>query len=98
MISYCIASFRPKYSQLLIQDLIRKTTAPFEILVWLNVEDAAYEQFLETQRSQGAPVRVVGKTPENIGMRAYSLLFQQARYDLLAQIDDDVVAVSRRIA
>ena len=98
MISYCIASFRPKYSRLLIQDLIRKTTAPFEILVWLNTEDAAYEQFLEQQRSEGVPLTIVGKTRENIGMRAYPLMFQQARYELITQIDDDVVAVSRGIA
>jgi hypothetical protein len=98
MISYCIASFRPAYSKLLIQDLIRKTTAPFEILVWLNTDDAEYEQFLEQQRSEGVPLTVVGKTRENIGMRAYPLLFQQARYDLIVQIDDDVVAVSRGIA
>lgn len=98
MISYCIVSFRPAYSSLLIQDLIRKTTTPFEILVWLNTDDADYEKFLEEQRSQGVPLRVVGKTRENIGMQAYPLLFQEAKYDLIAQIDDDVVAVSRNIA
>ena len=98
MISYCITSFRPKYSALLIKDLINKTTAPFEILVWLNTDDSAYEQFLEQQRSKGAPLTIVGKTPENIGMQAYALLFQQARYDLIVQIDDDVIAVSRKIA
>jgi hypothetical protein len=98
MISYCIASYRPKYSTLLVQDLIRKTTAPFEILIWLNTDDERYEKFLDEQRSQGAPVRVVGKTCENIGMQAYPLLFAESQYDLIAQIDDDVVAVSRNIA
>lgn len=98
MISYCIASYRPTYSTLLIQDLIRKTTAPFEILIWLNTEDERYEKFLEEQRTQGAPIRVVGKTRENIGMQAYPLLFAESQYDLIAQIDDDVVAVSRNIA
>lgn len=98
MISYCIASYRPTYSTLLVQDLIRKTTAPFEILVWLNTEDEGYERFLEEQRSKGAPVRIVGKTRENIGMQAYPLLFAESQYDLIAQIDDDVVAVSRNIA
>jgi hypothetical protein len=53
MISYCIAAFRPGYSSLLIQDLVRKTTTPFEILVWLNVDDADFEQFLEEQRAKG---------------------------------------------
>jgi hypothetical protein len=98
MISYCIASFRPKYSKLLVEDLVRKTTAPFEILLWLNVDDADYEAFLEAMRAAGVPLRIVGKTPENIGMRAYPLLFAEARYELIVQIDDDVVAVSRGIA
>lgn len=98
MISYCIASYRPTYSTLLVQDLIRKTTTPFEILIWLNTEDERYEKFLEEQRTQGAPIRVVGKTRENIGMQAYPLLFAESQYDLIAQIDDDVVAVSRNIA
>jgi hypothetical protein len=98
MISYCIASFRPKYSRLLIQDLICKTTAPYEILVWLNVDDPDYEVFLEELRSNGAPLRIVGRTPENIGMHAYPLLFEQTRHELIVQIDDDVIAISRNIA
>jgi hypothetical protein len=98
VISYCIASYRPRYSSLLIQDLVRKTTAPFEILVWLNVEDAQFERFLEEQQTMGAPLRIVGKTPENIGMEAYSRLFPEARYELIVQIDDDVVAISKQIA
>lgn len=98
MISYCIASYRPTYSTLLVQDLIRKTTAPYEILIWLNTDDDDYERFLDEQRSNGAPVRIVGKTRENIGMQAYPLLFAESKYELIAQIDDDVVAVSRNIA
>jgi len=98
LISYCIASFRPKYSRLLIEDLIRKTTAPFEILLWLNVDDADYDSFLDEQIARGLPIRIIGKAPENIGMRAYPLLFEQARHDLIVQIDDDVIAVSRNIA
>src|SRR5215471_12098375 len=95
MISYCIVAYRPHYSSLLIQDLMRKTTAPWEILVWLNVDDAEFEGFLQTT---GAPVRIVGKTPENIGMEAYPRLFHEARHELIVQIDDDVIAVSKRIA
>jgi hypothetical protein len=98
MISYCIASYRPHYSSLLIKDLVRKTTTPFEILVWLNVDDSEFERFLEEQQTTGAPLRIVGKSPENIGMEAYSSLFQQARYELIVQIDDDVIAISKRIA
>jgi len=98
MISYCIASYRPKYSKLLIEDLQRKTTAPFEILVWVNVDDPDFDSFLEQQCTAGAPLRIIGRTPENIGMQAYPLLFAQAGYDLIVQIDDDVIAVSRKIA
>lgn len=98
MISYCIASFRAKYSRMLIEDLLRKTTAPFEILVWLNLDDPDFEGFIEMQRLMGAPLRIAGKTPENIGMRAYLLMFEQARHELIVQIDDDVIAVSRNIA
>ncbi len=98
MISYCIAAFRPGYSSLLILDLVRKTTTPFEILLWLNVDDADFERFLETQRESGVPLRIVGKTRENIGMEAYSLLFEQSQYELIVQIDDDVIAISRGIA
>ncbi len=98
MISYCIVSLRPRYCSLLVADLIRKTTVPFEILLWLNINDPAYETFLQEYIAQGAPIRIIGKTPENIGMQAYYSLFDQARYELIVQIDDDVVAVSRNIA
>src|SRR5215475_10518274 len=98
MISYCIASYRPNYSSLLIRDLIRKTTAPFDILVWLNIDDPAYERFLEEQQAAGVSLKIVGKTPENIGMKAYSSLFEQSSYELIVQIDDDVIAVSKNIA
>ncbi len=98
MISYCIACYRPKYSRMLIDDLIRKTTAPYEILVWLNVDDPSFEKFLHARIAGGVPLRIVGATPENIGMRAYQQLFTQARYQMITQIDDDVIAVSKGIA
>ncbi len=98
MISYCIACFRPAYARLLIEDLIGKTTAKFEILVWLNVENAAFESFLAESIKKQHPIIIIGKTPENIGMQAYLELFRRSRYELIVQIDDDVVMVSRRIA
>lgn len=97
MISYCIAAYRPVYSRMLIADLIRKTTAPFEILVWDNSEDADFGQFL-TAAAARSPVTLVGRSPRNIGMRAYADLFGAARYPLIVQIDDDVLCVSRGIA
>jgi hypothetical protein len=98
MISYCIACYRPVYSRLLIDELTNKTTAAYEILVWLNVEDPEFENFLEDRKSGGCPLRVVGRTPENIGMTAYPSLFDAAKFDMVAQIDDDVVRVSPCIA
>jgi hypothetical protein len=98
MISYCVAVYRPTYARLLLADLVEKTSAPFEILVWLNVVDAALDADIETAIAQGVPLRVVGRTPDNIGMRAYAALFRAARYLLITQIDDDVVCISRGIA
>ena len=98
MISYCIAIYRPTYARLLLADLVEKTSAPFEILVWLNVADVALDAEIENMTARGVPLRVLGRTPENIGMRAYAALFAAARHPLIAQIDDDVVCISRGIA
>jgi hypothetical protein len=97
MISYCIAAYRPVYCRMLLADLIRKTTVPFEILVWDNSEDADFARFL-TEVAETSAVIIVGRSSPNIGMRAYGDLFRAARYALIVQIDDDVVCVSRGIA
>lgn len=97
MISYCIAAYRPVYSRMLIADLIRKTSVPFEILVWDNSGDGEFAEFLDAGAAN-APIVPVGRSPENIGMRAYADLFRAARHPLIVQIDDDVVCVSRQIA
>jgi hypothetical protein len=98
VISYCVAVYRPCYANRLITDLVNKTSAPFEVLLWLNVDDASLESFVDGLIASGAPVRIVGKTTENIGMQAYRQLFFAARHLLIVQIDDDVVCISRRIA
>lgn len=98
MISYCIAVYRPAYARRLLADLVDKTTVTFEILVWLNVADAALDAEIAAAIDRGVPLRVVGRTPENIGMRAYAALFRAARFALITQIDDDVVCISRGIA
>lgn len=98
MISYCVAIYRPTYARLLLADLVEKTSVPFEILVWLNVADAELEAEIAATIVRGVPLRVLGRTPENIGMRAYATLFGAARYPLITQIDDDVVCISRGIA
>jgi hypothetical protein len=98
MISYCIAAYRPQYCRLLIDDLIAKTTAPFEILLWLNTTDADFTACVqELQRTTGV-LRIIGSSIENIGMAAYAALFAASVYPMVVQIDDDVVCVSPRIA
>ena len=98
MISYCVAIFRPTYARLLLADLVDKTSVPFEILVWLNVADAALDAEIDAMIARGVPLRVLGRTPHNIGMCAYAALFGAAQYPLITQIDDDVVCISRGIA
>src|SRR5262245_10060252 len=95
MISYCIAVYRPTYTRLLLADLVRKTSVPYEILLWLNVADAQLDAYIDDMVGTGAQVRIVGRTPQNIGMKAYRMLFQRARYPLVTQIDDDVICISR---
>jgi glycosyltransferase involved in cell wall biosynthesis len=98
MISYCIACYRPAYAQQLIDELIAKTSAEYETLLWMNVVNADFERFLADRMASGAPIRVVGRSPENIGMAAYPRLFDASRGQMVAQIDDDVVCISSRIA
>lgn len=98
MISYCVACYRAPYANRLIRDLIGKTTVPYEILLWLNLADADFEAFLAEQQTAGANLRIIGSTPANIGMAAYPHLFAASRYEMVAQIDDDVVCISPRIA
>jgi len=91
MISYCVAVYRPVYASLLLADLAAKTTAPYEILLWLNTECESLEGQVASMAAEGVPLHIVGRTPENIGMAAYQRLFAAARYPLIAQIDDDSI-------
>lgn len=98
MISYCIPVSKPKTAMILIQDLIEKTSVPYEILVWANTGDKAFLQFIDNTIRSGVPLRVVGKTPYSIGMVAFKILFQEAKFDMIAQVDEAVLLVSRKIA
>lgn len=98
MISYCICCYRAPYDKMLIQELIDKTTAPYEILVWINTPDASVAEFVQQKVAEGKPVKIVGCTPENIGMRAFKQLFRAAKYEMIAQVDDDVLRISPGIA
>ena len=41
------------------------------MLLWLNVADGALDADIEAAIKNGVPLRVIGRTPENIGMVAY---------------------------
>jgi hypothetical protein len=97
VISYCIAAYRPTYTRLLLEDLVRKASTPYELLVWLNVADPPLDDYLRVL-GRDAPVTIVGRTPTNVGMAAFRELFAAARYPLITQFDDDVVCVSRGMA
>lgn len=98
MISYCVCVYRPRLFYILVEDLIRKTTAPYEILLWLNTRAPEIPGYIDRLANRGIPIRVVGSSPENVGMVGYKMLFLNAKYDLIAQVHDDVVCISRRIA
>lgn len=98
MISYCFCAYRPKYDLMLIQDLIDKTTVPYEILIWINTKDPSVSAFIQEKVKEGKPIKVIGWTPDNIGMNAFKHLFKAAQYEMIAQIDDDVLRVSPNIA
>ena len=98
MISYCIACYRVPYAQLLIEELEKKTTCPYEILLWINTVSPEFVQYILHKQMAGVPVRVIGISSENIGMKAFPHLFQAARYDIITQIDDDVIRISPGIA
>ncbi len=94
MISYCVVMIRPKFVKMLIEDLARKTKMPYEILLWLNVDNWEFERYVTIQRETGIPVKIIGKTPKNIGMAGFKACFEAAKGDIITQIDDDVIRVS----
>lgn len=98
MISYCITCYRPRMDELLIDELISKTTVPYEILIWHNNDDLQLAEFIKNKQDQGLPLKLVGATPENIGMAAFKPLFEAASYDMIVQLDDDVTVITPKAA
>lgn len=60
--------------------------------------DAEFDAVLDSSIAACVPLRIIGRTPYNIGMIVYRMLFKSARYPLITQIDDDVVCILRGIA
>ncbi len=98
MISYCICCQRPPMASFLIKDLIKKTTVPYEILLWMNTDDKDLLDLIGKEKKAGAPIEIVGSTKHSIGMVGYKILFQRAVHDMIVQVEDTVIMVSRRIA
>lgn len=98
MISYCVCVYRPRLFYILLDELIRKTGVPYEILVWLNTRAPELEAYIERLALRGIPIKVVGSSPENVGMVGYKMLFLNAKYDMIAQVHDDVICMSKNIA
>jgi len=96
-LSYMLPCYRPYYTSRLLGEIAKKTTLPYELLVWMNMEDAGLEQYIQSLISAGYPIRLIGKTPANIGMEAFKPLIEAAQGELLIQLEDDVLFVSRRI-
>lgn len=97
MISYCVCVYRPRLFHILLEDLIRKQTTPYEILVWINTRAPDLEGYINRLSYRGVPIKIVGCSPENIGMLGYKMLFRSAKYDMITQVHDDVVCVSKNI-
>lgn len=98
MISYCICLSRPAQGVMLLRELREKTKVPFEILVWMNTADQRVKDTIETMQAEKVPIKVIGSTPLDIGMIGYRILFEHAKYDLVAQVDDHVILISQGIA
>lgn len=95
-VSYLLPAYRGFYASRLFGEIARKTTVPYEFLVWLNLDNKGLEAYIQGLISSGYPIRIVGSTPENIGMRAFKPLIEQARGEYLVQLEDDVLFISRR--
>lgn len=83
---------------ILIEELTRKTSVPYEILLWLNIDEPELEWFIKEKQKQGFPIKIIGKTPENIAMLAFKPVFEAAKYELVVQMYDDVLFISKNIA
>jgi hypothetical protein len=83
--------------ELLIGELIDKTTVKYEILCWINTPDDALVKFIEDKRNRGVDIKIVGSS-NNIGMVAFIHLFKVASYDMIVQLDDDVTVITPKAA
>lgn len=93
--SYMLVAFRPYYASRLISEVVRKTTVPYELLIWLNCESPFLEEYIANLAAAGNPIRIIGKDPKNSGMAAFDHVFPEVRGAVLVQLEDDVLHISR---
>jgi len=86
--AYCITNCsNPKHVQELIEDLVRKTTAPYEIVLWVESLAADFERFLAHQIWAGVPIFVAERSlPKSTIIRE---LFPFCQRSWVMQIDCD---------
>lgn len=98
MISYCVCLSRPSQGSMLLRELVEKTKVPYEILVWMNTADQRLVDTIQTLQAELVPIKVVGSTPHDMGMQGFRVLFEHARYDMIAQVDEHIILMSQGIA
>lgn len=95
-LSYILPCSRAYYASRLLSEITKKTSLPYELFIWMNVSDDKLEKHVQSLISAGYPIRIVGKTPENIGLESLRLMIEEASGNLLIQLEDNVLFVSRK--
>lgn len=87
--SYCICGVKNhKHIMALIDDLMLKTTSPYEIILWVETLDAEFERYLARKIWAGAPIIVAErKYPSSVSMEHLASFCQRS---WLMQINDDM--------
>lgn len=98
MISYVTLVYRPEYFPYVFDTIRNKTTQPYEHLVWLNTGHPAVLAGIQKRINRGEPIRIIGSTPENTGCLYLPHLFNEAKGDIIAHIEDDIMEISPYIA
>ena len=83
--SYCITSRDLSRVRNLVDDLVRKTTANYEILLWVAV-DLDFEKYVADMVTRGIPISIKHKSPRSTAIRD---LFEFCQCGWVMQIDCD---------
>lgn len=64
----------------------------------MNTSDPRLLDTIHTMIAERVPIRIIGSTPADIGMIGYRILFEHAKYEMVVQVDEHVVVISKGIA